>query len=188
MIGSLHGVVELFDGHNLLVQVGGIGYKVHVTQAILSKCHIGEKIVLYTYTHIREDILELYGFEKIEDLKLFESLISVSGIGPKTAIGIFQVGDRDQILISIQKADVNFFTGVPRLGKKNAQKIIIELKGKLGNIEDLDLTDTEDSVEVVQVLKKFGFGQKEINEAIKAVGDEKDTSKKIKMALKYLGK
>jgi Holliday junction DNA helicase RuvA len=189
MIGSLDGLVELFDGHNILIQVNGVGYRVHVPQAILGKYHVGEKIKVYTYTHVREDILDLYGFENIEELKLFEALISVSGIGPKTAIGVFTVGSREQILFAIQKADVSFFTGVPRLGKKNAQKLIIELKGKLGSLEELDLTGIgKDNSEIVEALRGFGFGQKEIMDAIKAVGDEKDMSKKLKMALKYLGK
>ncbi len=189
MIGSLHGTVELFDGNNILIQVNGVGYRVYVPQSILGKYHANEKIVVYTYTHVREDILDLYGFETVEDLKLFQALIGVSGIGPKTAIGVFLVGSRDQILFAIQKADASFFSGVPRLGKKNAQKIIIELKSKIGSLEDLDLTGSSNgNIEIVEALKTFGFGQREISDAIKAAGEEKDISKKLKLALKYLGK
>lgn len=190
MIGSLHGTIELYDGQTALINVNGVGYRVHIPQALLGKHHAADAIVVFTYTHIREDILDLYGFETIEDLKLFEALIGVSGIGPKTAIGIFSVGTRDQILSAIQKADVGFFTGVPRLGKKNAQKLIIELKGKLGSLEELDLTGekTAENNEVIVALKGFGFSQQEIDSALKVVNDETDTSKKIRLALKYLGK
>lgn len=190
MIGSLHGIVELFDGAYILILVAGVGYRVHVPQTILTKFHVGEKITVYTYTHVREDVLDLYGFENIEELKLFQALISVSGIGPKTALGVFMVGNRDQILLAIQKADTSFFSGVPRLGKKNAQKIIIELKSKIGSLEELDLTGAVDgNAEVAEALRSFGFGQKEIEEAIRQTGNaEINTEKKIKLALKYLGK
>lgn len=191
MIGSLHGSIELFDGANVLINVHGVGYRVHVPQGFREKYHRDETVSVFTYTHVREDILELFGFETLEELKLFEALISVSGIGPKTAIGVFGVGTKSQIIGAIQKADVNFFTGVPRLGKKNAQKLIIELKGKLGSLEELDLTGEKTLVDsdVLTALKGFGFTQKEAEEAVKAVGMQAtDTSGKLKLALKYLGK
>lgn len=190
MIGSLHGVVELVDGSQILVNVHGVGYRVHVPQSVLVSYHRDDKIDVYTYTHVREDILDLYGFPQLEDLKLFEMFLSVNGIGPKTALGIFSVGSRSDILSAIQKADVKFFTGVPRLGTKNAQKLIIELKGKLGSLAELDLSGKNDVMvdEVTQALRGFGFKDKEIADALEAVADVEGSSKKIKMALKYLGK
>ena len=191
MIGSLHGIVELFDGMSMLINVHGVGYRVHIPQTLREKYHVNEEASVYTYTHVREDILELFGFATLEELKLFEALIGVSGIGPKTALGVFGIGSKNQIIAAIQKADVDFFTGVPRLGKKNAQKIIIELKGKLGSLEELDLTGEKTLVDadVLIALKGFGFSQKEAEEAIKAVGVQvTDTSGKLKLALKYLGK
>lgn len=190
MIGSLQGVIELVSGSTIVINVHDVGYKVTIPHTILQKYHRQDIIKVFTYTHVREDILELYGFETYEDLKLFEALISVSGIGPKTAVAVFSIGTREQIFSAIQKADVKFFTGVPRLGTKNSQKLIIELKGKLGSLAELDLmNDGPMDTEVEQALKGFGFSQKEIEEAVKAVNEKAtDTSTKIKLALKYLGK
>ena len=191
MIGSLHGTVELFDGSHFFINVHGVGYRVQAPTHLLSTYHVGDTANIFTYTHVREDSLELFGFATLEDLKLFEMFLSVSGIGPKTALGIFGVGTRDKILSAIQRADVKFFTGVPRLGTKNAQKLIIELKGKLGSLEELDLTGSKYAVddEVGQALLSFGFSQREIDGALTAIGGtEQNSSQKIKLALKYLGK
>lgn len=187
MIGSLHGVIELFDGNTALINVHGVGYRVHVPATIREKYHRDQDVSVYTYTHVREDTLELFGFETLEELKLFEALLGVSGIGPKTAVGVFSIGTKSQIVGAIQKADVDFFTGVPRLGKKNAQKIIIELKNKLGSAEDIDLTEGAD--DVVQALMGFGFSKDEAREAARSIGENgTTTAEKIKLALKYLGK
>src|SRR6266699_2898003 len=122
MIRLLKGIIELQDGPHLLIDVNGVGYHVYATQDVLARSKTGDAIKLFTYTHVREDLLELYGFAALEDLKLFESFLTVSGIGPKTAVGIFTIGSREKILNALATADVNFFTAVPRLGKKNAQK------------------------------------------------------------------
>ena len=191
MIGRLHGTVELFDGSHFLVNVHGVGYRVQAPAYLLATYHIGDAVNIFTYMHVREDVLELFGFASLEDLKLFEMFLSVNGIGPKTALGIFGVGTRDKILSAIARADVKFFTGVPRLGTKNAQKLIIALKGKLGSLEELDLTGQKDTIdnEVSQALLSFGFSQREIDSALSAIGDtELEASKKMKLALKYLGK
>ncbi len=191
MIGSLHGVIELFDGSMMLVNVHGVGYRVHVPLGVRKNFQLTQNIDLYIYSHIREDIFDLYGFSTLEELKLFEALLSVSGIGPKTALGVFSIGTRDTILSAIQKADVSFFSSVPRLGKKNAQKLIIELKSKVGSLEELDLTGKHaiGNSDVVTALKSFGFTQREAEAALEAIGNESmDTSAKLKLALKYLGK
>lgn len=191
MIGLLKGRAELFNEQCLLIEVSGVGYKVFVPTSILSKIQTGEEIKLFIHTHVRDDALDLYGFLELLDLRLFEYLISVSGIGPKTALGIFSIGDNKTIVNAIINGEVSFFTTVPRLGKKNAQKIIIELKSKLGSARDLDLfeLDSEGNNDVVVVLKNFGFTSFEINKVLKEVSDKGKTSEeKIKLALKYLGK
>lgn len=194
MIGMLKGKVEFFDRPYIILDVSGVGYRVLVPNEISSKAKIGDPIKLFTYTYVREDTLELFGFADLSDLKLFEQLISVSGIGPKTALSIFSFGNRESIIGAVIKADVDFFTGVPRLGRKNAQKIIIELKSKLGSIEELDLSGQTDSassevLEVLAVLKSFGFTSKESQEALRAAGkNAKTTEEKIRLALKYLGR
>lgn len=191
MIGTLHGTIELFDGSKVFINVHGVGYRVHVPHLLREKFQISQNVDLYIYSHIREDLFDLYGFLTLEELKLFEAFLSVSGIGPKTALGIFTVGTRDAILTAIQKADVNFFTGVPRLGKKNAQKMIIELKGKLGSLEELDISNKHSHADsdVISALRSFGFSQKESEVALAAIDtDVTETAEKVKLALKHLGK
>ncbi len=87
MIRLLKGIIELQDGQHLLIDVNGVGYQVYATQDLLSRSSVGEKVKVFTYTHVREDVLELYGFPSLEDLKLFESFLTVSGIGPKQQLG-----------------------------------------------------------------------------------------------------
>jgi holliday junction DNA helicase RuvA len=191
MIGSLRGKIILKDGLNLLIDVNGVGYKVLVSEKIWSKTHQDSEIFLFIYSHIKEDAFDLFGFLEIADLKLFENLIGVSGIGPKTAMSIFSVSDRNEITNAVLNGDVSFFTRIPRLGKKNAQKIIIELKSKFKDTSNFDLSDENigDFEEVSAALKTFGFSSREISEALKNIDpNAKTVNEKIKLALKYLGK
>lgn len=191
MIGYLKGEVLLKDLGYLILNIGGVGYKVLGSRDVLEKAQKGKPLELFTYTHVREDNISLIGFLALQDLKLFENLISVSGVGPKTAMNIFSVGDRSQIVSAIMTADTSFFKGVPRLGQKNAQKIIIELKNKFGSTAELDLSgeNSLEDGEIAEALKGFGFSNKEIHKAVKNVKkDGQKVTETIKLALKYLGK
>ncbi|HYM65024.1 MAG TPA: Holliday junction branch migration protein RuvA [Candidatus Sulfotelmatobacter sp.] len=191
MIGSLNGKIEVLKRPFVIVDVNGVGYKVLVSDSVYSKLNKDEKIKLFTYTYVRDDALELFGFLEIDDLSLFESLITVSGIGPKTALNIFSFGERKDVIEAIVKGDVSFFTSVPRLGTKNAQKIIIELKNKMGSSADLDLSgkDFIENAEAVQALKSFGFSTQEAQSALRQVKTQGlSLDKKVKLALKSLGK
>lgn len=193
MIAYLRGTLLVRDDPYIIIDAHGVGYKVFLPASTLAHLPALQlEFQLYTYTHVREDMLDLYGFEHYKDLKLFEMLISVSGIGPKTAIGAFSVGNAAEIRNAIVNGDVAFFTAVPRLGKKNAQKLIIELKSKFGpGSPDLVLDDlqSEDSIELVAALKVFGYSTQEAHRALKEV-DSHDGSleEKVKLALKYLGR
>jgi Holliday junction DNA helicase RuvA len=191
MIGFLNGKIELLQRPFVIIDVNGVGYKVLVSDSVYSKMSLGEKMKIFTYTHVREDELSLFGFLEAQDLGLFESLLTVSGIGPKTALNIFSFGERKDIIEAIIKGDVTFFTSVPRLGTKNAQKIIIELKNKMGSEATLDLSgkDLLENAEVVQALKNFGFSVAEAQKAVREVKKEGiSTEEKIRLALKNLGK
>lgn len=191
MIGFLKGSVEHLDRPFVLLDVNGAGYKVLVSEPTFSKLSKQDKVKLFTYTHVRDDALELFGFLEIEDLKLFESLITVSGIGPKTALNIFSFGERKDIIEAIVKGDSTFFTSVPRLGTKNAQKIIIELKNRMGGDTDLDLSgkDLLENAQALEALKNFGFSQKEAQKAVREIKTQNiSLDEKIKLALKQLGK
>jgi len=188
MIGLIKGTVEYREDPYLIVDVNGVGYRVLVSSA--TPATPGQSIKLFTHTHVREDLLELYGFVEPQDLKIFQYLISVSGVGCKTALTVFSVGSRREIIQAITGNDVTFFTAVPRLGKKNAQKIIIELKNKLGGEEDLDLSSNGDTLsEVVAALTSFGFTPMEARGAIKHLNGAGETvAEKVRLALKHLGK
>jgi len=190
MIGFLKGEVFFKEGNYLILDVKGVGYRVLGSRDVLTKAHKSSPLELFIYTHVREDNISLFGFLEAADLKLFENLISVSGIGPKTAMNIFSIGNRSQIVSAIISADTSFFKSVPRLGQKNAQKIIIELKNKFGGNElDLSGEDMSGNEKIVIALKNFGFTSTEIHDAIRKVKKEgQEITETIKLALKYLGK
>jgi Holliday junction DNA helicase RuvA len=183
MIGRLTGIIDSNKSNPLIIDVRGVGYLVHVPERFLAVIKSGKPHTLFIYTHIREDAFDLYGFATPQDLALYELLLTVSGIGPKTALAVIDRGV-DAVETAVRKGDVAFFTAIPRLGTKNAQKIIIEFKGKL------DLTEsTGDTKQITEALSGMGFEKYEIREAIKNL-DAKDVSveQKIRHALKLLAK
>lgn len=186
MIRFLSGKVQGKDADNVTILVGGVGYLVNVSGRTLAKLPLDTDAALHTYTHVRDDCLDLYGFLTKEELELFKQLITVSGIGPKTALGVMDKGVKG-IKDAIAKADVKFFTGVPRLGQKNAQKIIIDLKNKLGGMADLDLTGGEDD-EVVQALLAMGYSRSEAVAVTKNLPKEGKVEERVRLALKNTGK
>lgn len=164
MIGYLEGQA-VARGNELLLMVGGVGYLVSVGQKVMSKAN-GEELALHIYSHIKEDRFELYGFQTAEELEIFKLVISVSGVGPKTAINIID-GGVGQLIEAVQQAQLSFFTSVPRVGKKLAQKIIIELKGKLGSLKELNLaTLSPKEQDVMDALLGLGFDENMIQDAL----------------------
>lgn len=191
MIGWLSGRVKDKDRDRLIVDVNGVGYQVIPSAGVLrQKVKIGEDIRLFIYTHVREDQLALFGFSSLEEKRVFELLLSVSGVGPKSAMAVLARGKPDEVREAVAKADVEFFTSVPGLGKKTAQRIIIDLKSKLGDLEELDLTGKNEPAvkELIMVLKSMGFGTEEARAMIKRVDLELSLTDQIKLALKQAGK
>ncbi len=191
MIGLLKGTVELLDRPYVIVDVNGVGYRVLTYDGLFAKLSPKDEVQFFTYTYVREDALELFGFSNPSDLRLFESLISVSGIGPRTALNIFSIGENGEISEAIAKGDVSFFTSVPRLGTKNAQRIIIELKNKLGGSQDFDVSGKEqlENNEVIAALKNFGFSAGEAQKAVREIKSRGiSTEEKIRLALKNLSR
>jgi Holliday junction DNA helicase RuvA len=190
MIGRLTGIIDTHIHNPLIIGVHGVGYVVHVPERYLAGVKPGKSHTLYIHSHIREDAFDLYGFSSQQELTLFELLLTVSGVGPKTALNVVDRGVAS-VETAVRKSDVDFFTTIPRLGTKNAQKIIIELKSKLGSSKMLDLTGTDSSEtkQIVEALSTMGFDKYEIRETLKKL-DVKDISveQKIRHALKLLGK
>lgn len=187
MIAALSGLVLEKRHDSLLLMTEQVGYLVYVAPQFLTHVALNEKIFIYTHTHVREDVLQLFGFRDAAELQLFEMLLSVSGIGPKTALTIVDQGVREvkQAIIS-GKSD--FFTTVPRVGRKNAQKIIIELRSKLGaESDDAVLENGEENADLVAALINLGFTRMEIVTAIKLTPAEAvNVEDKLKFALKNL--
>lgn len=189
MIGLLEGILVTKTVRGLILKTGGVGYVVHVSSQLYDHLKINTPVTLHIHTHVTDSAITLFGFHDISELNLFELLLTVSGIGPRTALGIINRGV-EAITNSITTADVDFFTSIPRLGKKNAQKIIIELKNKLGSLKDLDLTDhSSGNEDLTNALLSMGFEKKEVYQAIKKLPPSLDSlEQQLRYTLKYLKK
>jgi len=190
MISSLKGKISHIGLNKIEILVGDVGWEVYLPQKELSKLAINTQIQIFTYHHIAEDKNDLYGFTSRADKLVFENLISVSGIGPKTALGIFSVGDGQKIMQAVSQADVDFFRQVKGLGSKGAQRIIIDLKNKVQTIRELDLKpDSENFKTAYQALANLGFKRDEIYQSLSKLPAEiVDEQQIIKFALKNLAK
>lgn len=192
MIGKLTGSIDHIQQNTIILDVSGVGYKVMIpVKTLLKLSGTGEKIALFIHTHVREDTLSLYGFETREELRLFEQLLSVSGVGAKIAISVLSAGTVSEITQAVIDADVDFFNSISGIGKKSAQRIIVELKSAVGDKQDIDLTEANLPAfrEATEALQQFGFRAHEIKASIKKVqGFRKLNSEAlIKEALKLLG-
>ncbi|MEO8581094.1 MAG: Holliday junction branch migration protein RuvA [Patescibacteria group bacterium] len=188
MIGSLRGIPKLL-GKQLIIDVAGVGYAVNVGTSTLSQLLHKPTVELCIHTHVREDEISFYGFLSPSDQVLFEYLLSVSGIGPKSALHIADRGV-EPITQAVQQADIGFFTQIPRVGKKLAQKIIIDLRSKLGTLKELDLKpESQQYADVVAALENFGYGTDEIYRALQHIDyDAMSIQSVIKLAIKQLSK
>jgi holliday junction DNA helicase RuvA len=189
MIGKLKGKIEFFKDGYAVIDVNGVGYKVFLSNLALGKIAGSRDIELFIHTHVREDILALYGFLTSEELDMFELLISVSGVGPRSAIGILSIADPKTIRTAILNEDPAILTKVSGVGKRTAERVIVELKNK---VADLTVGEKEDVVadsDALEALASMGYSVTEAREALKGVSkDVKDVGERVKMALKNLGK
>lgn len=189
MIGFLSGTIIHKSANQVILLVSGVGYLVTVPPNYLNLPKQSQQAEFFVYTHVREDTFDLYGFPNQDELELFKLTLTVSGIGPKTALLVIDKGVQ-KVEQAIKDADTNFFTTVPRLGHKNAQRIIIELKNKLGGLKELDLTsESEESTQATEALRNLGYTRGEALQAIQAVPASQETlEQKISYALRNLGK
>ena len=188
MIGYLKGIIIEKRSPDIWIDVRDIGYRVKVGQSLISTHSIGDQIELFIHTYVRQDTLELYGFQTKQQLQMFELILSVSGIGPKIGLSILGTKSVDQIEKAVSHADVSFFSSVPGIGKKGAQRIIVDLKKKLPSLKDLDLAADFQNRPVIDALKQFGFSQAEINAVLNSLDSNLPEAELIKQSLKLLGK
>ena len=185
MIGFLRGTAITSNEYFLLLDVSGVGYRICAPLPLLVSVTKGQEISLYIHTHVREDQLTLYGFKDELDLFLFEKLIGVSGIGPKSALAMLSVHSPASVADAVEREDVSALSHTPGVGKKTAEKIILELRGKLSHLVGTKETDT--TYEVRLALETLGYSSKEIHDAIQKLKTEnKTTSALIKEALSQL--
>jgi len=187
MISFLQGNLFEKAQDNITVLVGGVGYKVFTTNKVLN-LELNSKLSLYCYSHIREDQFTIFGFLEKREMMLFENLISVSGVGPKTALSIISTLGYDKTIYSIQTADVISLQSVSGLGKKSAQKIVVDLQNKIGTVDELDLSVSKQTEEVVLALMSLGFNQSDLNPVLKNIDKTLSVEDQIKYALKMLKK
>lgn len=199
MISHLIGILDSVDQNHVVIDVNGVGYKVFVpTSAVARLPKPGEKIKVFTYQVVREDAVELYGFLRKEERGLFSMLLSVSGIGPKSAIALLSGIKMEDLVIAISKGAVDLITTVPGVGLKTAQRLIIELKEKVGKAYAISgagsLKDipTEEPIiaDAIAALMTLGYTPKEARDAIMKSGIDftkvKGTEDIIKQSLKSL--
>lgn len=186
MIGSVKGKIILKTEKFLIVETGGIGYKINVSPDTISKTKkIGDEVMLWIHTHVREDALDLYGFLDREELEFFELLLNVSGIGPKSALAILGIASIETLRKAIATDDISYLTKISGIGRKTAEKIVIELRDKMGD-EKSD-GSMQGELDALEALKSLGYSQNEAREALKQTKSA-DTNAKIKEALKILAK
>lgn len=189
MIAKLRGpIVESGIGY-IIVDVSGVGYRVHAAADTLQKLR-GKKgaVELWTHLAVRENSQDLYGFLSAEELSFFEMLIGISGIGPKSALGILSLADVVTLRSAISHGDTSYLTRVSGIGKKNADKIVLELRDKLGALE-ADETRPEGQADTYEALRALGYDAKSAREAARTVpSDISDTAERLRAALKQLGK
>ena len=197
MIGSIKGKITLKTEKYLIVEAGGVGYKVNVSPDTLSRIDAmrlrsGQNdapMLFWIHTHVREDALDLYGFLEYKELEFFEMLINISGIGPKGALTILGVASLETLRRAIGTGDTSYLTKISGIGKKTAEKIVIELRDKMANkmTEEKGGTSLQGELDALEALKSLGYSQNEAREALKKISSELNTNKKIKEALKILG-
>ncbi|MEK7566658.1 MAG: Holliday junction branch migration protein RuvA [Patescibacteria group bacterium] len=189
MIITLDGKVTFRGQRYFIIEVNGVGYKVFAGTETLRKIPQNEaKVKVFTSLCVREDAMDLYGFLSLAEMELFETLIGVSGVGPRTALGVLGVAPVDMLKKAIAAGETSYLTKVSGIGRKTAEKIVIELRDKMGKgIEGSDEFRHEE--DALEALRSLGYSLREAREALNKVPqDVKGAEKRIKSALNVLGK
>ena len=201
MIGYIKGTVAELSADRLILENGGIGYEIFVPASVLDAgIRQGQELKVYTYLHVREDALQLFGFQSRDELQTYRLLLGVSGIGPKAAIGILSAMSVDTLRFAVLSDDAAAIAKAPGIGKKTAQKLILELKDKFSleeafekklaeNQQDAAEPVSEDAAsEAVQALVALGYSGTEALQAVRKVegAADMDTEAVLKAALKNL--
>ena len=188
MIAKLKGKIVYQEEGVLIIDISGVGYKVFVSTNTISEIGKAEVVELWTHLVVRENILDLYGFSNKAEKRFFEMLIGISGIGPKGALAILSLSPVKTLEKAIASEDASYLTKVSGIGKKSAQKIILELRDKIGRGAEKGDAGLKEETEAIEALQALGYSLGDSREALKKVSiDTNGTNDKIKEALKILG-
>lgn len=192
MIAYLEGTIQQKGEQYVVVVTNSVGYKVFVLAGALLQFALGASAALHTHQYVREDAIELYGFERPEELRMFETLIAITGVGPKTALGILSITTPEQLRTSVASGSVGLLTKVSGVGRKTAERLIVELKDTFALEEkrkgEEAATIYESDIEVIEALERLGYSRSESRKAVEALPKElADTEARLKTALKHLG-
>ena len=170
MIAFVRGTAVDMTENSVIVEAGGIGYEIYMTGTDLSNIHMGEEVKIHTYFNVREDAMQLYGFRSKDDLQMFKLLLGVNGVGPKAAVGVLAGITADELRFAILSDDVKTLSKAPGIGKKTAQKLILELKDKMKLEDAFELKLAHEQEKAVAGLGEISDGRQEAVEALVALG------------------
>ena len=209
MFAYIKGTLEMKMTDYVVIDVGGLGYKIYMSSIGMEKLgNIGEQVKVYTYYRVREDDISIYGFNSNEELRMFELLLSVSGVGAKTALSMLAVCTPSEFVLAVVSEDINVLTSIPGIGPKSAKRIILELKDKIKKEEQMqELTNASKGIkistkvqeaiqkdnvisEAVAALQVLGYNRKEIEKAFETISNKENMSTEdlIKRGLVILSK
>lgn len=187
MIGRLRGRVAAVEGERVVLDVGGIGYEINVSpKTVAGLGQVGDEALVFTHLHVREDALVLFGFPTVADRELFRVLLAAQGVGPKVALAMLGVFSADALTRAVAAEDVDALTQVPGIGKRTAQKIVLDLKPRLADLE-ADVVDGG-GAQVRQALEQLGYTAAEIRDAVAGIEPSLPIAEQIRAALKALGR
>ncbi|MDK1018909.1 MAG: Holliday junction branch migration protein RuvA [Actinomycetota bacterium] len=188
MIGRLRGVIVEREQDAIVLEAGGVGYVVSVTpRTLVTLPGVGEEVVLHVHLHVREDQLALFGFDSVLDKNLFRLLLGVSGVGPKVAMAILATMTSDQLTVAVARDDLDALTAVPGIGKRSAQKLLLELKPKL-DILEVAAVVAGPLGEVREALEGLGYGSDEIRGTLADMPDGLAIEELLRRSLQQLGR
>ena len=167
MYASFKGTVEEKNKEKIIIEVSNIGYEIYLPESEIEQIELHQNIKIYTYLHVREDDMKLYGFLTKENLEFYKKLISVSGVGPKVALGIISNVNADDMCIAIATENIMALKAVPGIGPKMAQKIVFELKNKTVKVK----VENENIKEAITALQVLGYTERQVKEVITKIDE-----------------
>ena len=189
MIASISGTILAKGDRFLVIETGGLGYRVFATTAMLDSAQDDGNIKLFTYHHVSETASDLFGFPTLTEVEFFEMLLSVSGIGPRTALSVMNVARLPDLKTAILKNDASLLTAVSGIGKKTAERIVLELRGKIEAGSSVDAAGTEEDATVIDALVALGYSRAHARDAMQKLPPEvHGVSDRVREALKHMGR